>query len=136
MGSIIVLLPATAYIAGCGDDDDDPVTDGGVDAAADGSVADVTIADGPGVATDVAPGTLTFTSTLVNGHTHRVTISLASIVTPPPAGLVSTTTVDNGHSHTIELTVAELDAIDANMPVTKMTSLVNEHVHTVTFTRA
>jgi len=110
MGSLLLLVPAGTVFVGCGDSDDGD--DGGTGTA------------------------LTFTSNVVQAHSHRVSIQMSELTEPPSSGVNRNTTVDDGHLHTVSLSEADLSAIESGQVVTKETTLVNAHTHTFEFRKA
>ena len=77
--------------------------------------------------------TQTFTSTLVGGHTHEVTIAVANFGVPPASGITKTTTQTNSHTHQVSLTQAELKAVHNGQTVTKDTTVNAGHKHSFAF---
>lgn len=111
MGSLLLLVPAGAVFVGCGgsDDEDD----------------------------DRGTGTaLTFTSSVVLAHSHRVSIQMSELTDPPSSGVNRNTTVDDRHLHAVSLSEADLSAIESGLVVTKETTLVDAHTHTFEFRKA
>lgn len=121
-GVVIVLVPAARLLSSCGDDDDE----------APPQIPGEPPPPPPPPSADV----LTFTSSVVAGHSHSVTIEVALIADPPAGGLQETTSVDAGHSHVVVLTVDDLDRIDAGETVMKETSTEDQHLHTFEFRKA
>jgi hypothetical protein len=109
IGSLLLFVPAGTLFVGCGDDGDDG---GGANDA------------------------LTFTSTVVQAHSHTVTIQMMELTGPPAGGVTRNTSVDAGHLHAVTLTQADLNAIDAGEVVPKETTLVDAHTHAFEFRRA
>jgi len=81
------------------------------------------------------PGSLSFTSSFNDGHTHTVDLADADITTPPAGGRTETTSFNSSHTHTVTLTEADFVSIDAGNTVTKTTSEDETpgHVHTHQF---
>jgi hypothetical protein len=127
-GSLLLILPAGWLVAGCDDDNGHPV-DAGVDARADAGDASATT-DG-----SVSTGVLRFTSSVVAGHQHDFTITLAELATPPSGGFTRDTGVAQAHVHQVTLSQTELMMIAGGQTVTKDTTLVAGHLHTFTFNR-
>jgi hypothetical protein len=107
VGSLALSVPATRLLVGC---EDAPNEAGG-------------------------PPSLTFTSSIDSGHSHRVALEVAIIQDPPASGTEPTTSEVNGHVHTVVLTEADLAAIRDNQAVTKPTSIDADHAHAFTFRR-
>ena len=94
--------------------------------------------DSPGGGGTPPPGegeTLSFTSSNDAGHSHRVTLTVTSIDTPPAGGVSRTTTSDDGHVHSVRLSEAELQTLKGGGTVTKETSIASGHLHTFEFRR-
>jgi len=106
LGSALLLLPASGVIAAC-----------------------------TGSASTTLSNDLTFTSSVVDSHTHKVQISMADLTSAQGMGesLVTSSTVR--HVHVVELTQAEMNAIDAGQTVTKTTSRARSHAHVFTFAK-
>jgi hypothetical protein len=80
----------------------------------------------------------TFTSNLVNGHTHAMTITQAEVQTPPASGISSDTTSNSGHTHSFDMTQAELQQVNGGTSVTVTTGssdVGGAHTHTFTITK-
>jgi hypothetical protein len=69
------------------------------------------------------------TSTVVNGHTHMVCVTVADLVNPPSGGMTITTSVSQAHTHTVTLTQSMLETIAGGGEVTVATSLTLNHNH-------
>jgi hypothetical protein len=82
------------------------------------------------------PPSLTFTSTLDNGHSHRVSLEVAIIENPPADGAEPRTTEAGGHMHTVILSEDDLVLIRDNQTVTRTTSEEAGHTHAFTFRRS
>jgi hypothetical protein len=82
------------------------------------------------------PGTThSFTSTMVNSHTHTVTIDKADVQTPPAAGISETTSSASGHTHSFDMTQAQLTTVMGGGSVTITSgSSATTGVHTHDFT--
>jgi hypothetical protein len=107
VGSLVVWVPATRLLVGCGANES-----GG-------------------------PPSLTFVSTLADGHSHRLTLEIAELESPPASGTQPTTTNEAGHVHTVVLTAADLAAIHANQTVIKSTTAdATGHAHDFSFQRS
>jgi hypothetical protein len=148
-GSVLLILPAGWAVTSCDDSsNDNTIPPNTTDAGSNGSGGAATPAStGTGGSGGAAPapaggtgGTagsahLTFTSSVVAGHSHQFDVDMAVLQQPLSAGLSGNTTVADGHVHTVELSVAELGQIVAGQVVTKETSLANSHTHTFQFHR-
>lgn len=80
----------------------------------------------------------TFTSTMVNAHSHTVTIAKADIETPPVAGISATTSANVGHTHSFAMTQAQLTTVSGGTPVTAPTGLTDFgglHSHDLTISK-
>jgi hypothetical protein len=88
--------------------------------------------------TTVTAGTLTYTSNVVNAHSHNFSILMTEVSTPPAAGISRNTSPasTDGHVHVVTLTQAQLSQINANGTVTMDTSVTENHSHTFTFSLA
>jgi len=88
--------------------------------------------------TTVSAGTLTYTSNVVNAHTHTFSILMTEVTSPPAAGISHSTgpAATDGHVHVVTLTQAQLASIGANGTVTMDTTVVENHSHTFTFSLA
>lgn len=121
-GSIALILPAARLVAACGG----AKTGGG----------------GAGSGTpspqyeDPAAGSLRFTSSEVDGHTHAITLDRSTIDSPTAGGIQKQTTTDAGHLHAVELTEADLNAIQAGQVVQKTTTSNSGHSHSFEFSAA
>ena len=106
VGGILLAIPASRVLMACG---------GGSGATSSGS--------------------LQFTSSFNDGHTHTVDLATADISSPPVGGRTETTSNNNAHTHTVTLTEADFTSIDAGNTVTKTTSEDETpgHVHTHQF---
>ena len=106
VGSLVVWVPATRLLVGCGEDDS-----GG-------------------------PASLSFVSSTDNLHSHQLTLQLSVIESPPAAGVQPATTNVSAHVHTVVLTEADLLAIRDNATVMKTTSVESAHSHVFNFKRS
>lgn len=121
-GLIVVAIPAGEILASCGSG---PPRGGGKDGGTDG-----------GTGQDGGVQALTFTSSLVHGHTHDVTIDVIDFDTPPSGGITKSTTTNLGHYHKVSLTTAQLKAVHAGQTVTQDTTVVLGHKHTFSFVQS
>jgi hypothetical protein len=108
LGQAVLLVPAGRMLLACG--------------------------GGGGSSTPLPSGTpaaseLSFTSSVVGGHQHGVTLEVSSLQSSPPEGVTRTTTVEQGHSHQLTLSEADLDALAAGQTLTLETSLEQSHTH-------
>jgi len=76
-------------------------------------------------------GSKTFTSNLVGGHNHTITIKKTEVETPPSGGISQDTSL-NGHSHTFAMTAADLTSVKGGASVAIDTGETNGHFHTFT----
>jgi len=72
-----------------------------------------------------------FTSTVVNGHSHTITIQKSELETPPVGGISRQTSVALYHSHSFAMTQAQLTAALTG-PVVITTGITNDHTHDFT----
>ncbi len=72
-----------------------------------------------------------FTSTVVAGHSHRITIQKSELETPPSGGISRTTTSDGGHTHSFAMSEAQLTAAKTG-PVVITTGSASGHTHDFT----
>ena len=72
-------------------------------------------------------------SSVVNGHTHSITVLDADVANPPAVGVVYTTTFAGGHVHTVPVSRTELLAIQAAQSVNETSSLGGQVPHEHTF---
>ena len=71
-------------------------------------------------ATNVATGTLTFTSSLVESHNHMFTMTMQEVNVPPAVGISRDTSVTLAHTHIVTLTAAQLAQIRAGAVVVRL----------------
>ncbi len=76
-----------------------------------------------------SPDTQVFTSSLVNDHTHVVTMSKSEIQSPPAAGITLTTSANQNHTHTLAMTRDELTTVNGGTTVSVLTSTDQGHNH-------
>ncbi len=105
VGSLVILLPATAWLS-CGGSS----SPGGGDQTA-----------------------LTFTSSTDSGHSHTYQIMTSELSNPPTAGISKETSLVSGHTHVVAITQAELQAIQNGQTVTKTSTASSGHTHTFQF---
>ena len=74
------------------------------------------------------PNSRVFTSTLVGGHTHTITIQKSEIETPPTGG-ISRLTSSTVHTHSFTMTEVELTNVKGGTPVVVTTGDTNLHTH-------
>ena len=81
---------------------------------------------------------LVFTSSCDASHTHDFTLMTTELSAPPAVGVMRDTSADSfdGHFHAVTLTQADLMTIQGGTPVTKITSVTNQHMHTYMFRKA
>jgi hypothetical protein len=79
-----------------------------------------------------ATGDFSVTSSTDSGHSHAATV-LGKDVDTPPAQAVYTSTVVGGHSHQITLTKANLDAIRNGQSVSVVSTPAGSNGHTHTW---
>jgi len=77
------------------------------------------------------PNSRVFTSTLVGGHTHTITIQKSEIETPPTGG-ISRQTSSTGHTHTFTMSEVNLTTVKGGTPVVVTTGDTNAHTHDFT----
>ena len=106
VGSLAIWVPATRLLSGCAANEDAG-----------------------------ARPALTFVSSTVNAHSHRLTLEVAILESPPSSGVQPETTSAAGHVHTVVLTEADLLAIGERQTVTKITSVDSGHSHVFNFQR-
>jgi hypothetical protein len=70
-----------------------------------------------------------FTSNLVGGHNHTITIKKTEVESPPSGGISRDTTL-NGHLHTFAMSAADLTNVRGGASVNIDTSETNGHIHT------
>src|SRR5262245_55528503 len=134
-GSLLLILPAGWSITGCDDDDDNiPTTPAGTNDAGTGTDAGPGATDA-GTDTGGATGTLTFTSSVSDGHTHQFSIAMTDLTQPSGNGIIGDTSVTEAHVHVVALSAAELSQINAGQTVSKDTSNADAHLHTFQFSR-
>jgi hypothetical protein len=75
-------------------------------------------------------------SSIDQGHSHAICISLAAIEGPPAAGATFTTTRVSGHTHDLALAQTQLQALEAGQTVTMTTTNVDNHTHLFVLQRA
>jgi hypothetical protein len=133
LGVTVIAIPAARLLSACGDDTTTTtiIQDFSV---APGPPAPVQDLSTPATPQDLAVSSITYTSSLVSGHQHQLTLEVSLFSNPPAADTVRQTTVAQSHSHTVTLTQAQLQSIGAGGTVTVTTSVVLEHVHTFMFT--
>jgi hypothetical protein len=102
VGTLAAAVPATQVLVTCGASEEEP-----------------------------APRSVTFASSANanDGHTHRLTLEVAILETPPSSGIEPTTSEVSAHVHTVVLSQAELEAIHHNEAVPKTTSVDAGHSH-------
>jgi hypothetical protein len=83
----------------------------------------------------VESGTVLYTSSVTEGHTHDFVIEVLELSSPPNAGVGRPTTVTEGHFHVVNLTQDELESIESGQVIAKNTSIVEGHFHTFLFNR-
>jgi hypothetical protein len=128
VGGVILVLPAAGYIVGCGD----TTTPTGTT-----DTTGTTGTNQPGGTTVQTGNTqFTFTSSLVDGHTHTFQLSQSELTTPPSSGITRDTTIAESHLHTVVLSASDLMAIDQNQTVVKVTSISDGHQHSFNFQKA
>jgi hypothetical protein len=86
--------------------------------------------------TNVTTGTLTFTSSITESHSHDFTMTMAEVAAPPDGGISRDTSTTLNHMHVVTLSTAQLIQINAGQTVTTDTSLVQNHLHTFSFSLA
>lgn len=116
MGAVVIAIPVTQSLFGCGGDD------GG--------------GDGNGTPAPSGNQDLVVTSSVVDGHSHTATISAAELANPPADGTTEQTSESQGHSHQVTLSSADLTAINNGQEVVRSTTLEDGHIHTFTFRRS
>ena len=62
-----------------------------------------------------------FTSSLVNSHTHTVTLTMNQLQSPPAGGISLTTSSASGHTHSFAMTQAQLTTVDGGTDVNIVT---------------
>jgi hypothetical protein len=72
-----------------------------------------------------------FTSTVVSGHSHTITIQKSEIETPPTGGISRETSSFYGHTHTFTMTETQLTDAKTG-PVVITTSVASGHSHDFT----
>lgn len=84
------------------------------------------------------PAEETWTSSVVEAHSHQFTIRVADLDQPPAEGMTGDTTSVSAHSHVVTLTQANLKQIGGGGTVAIDTSMAGTpaHAHTFTFSRA
>jgi hypothetical protein len=85
---------------------------------------------------DLSVTSFTYTSSSVSGHEHQVTLEVALFASPPTSGVTRETTVADGHTHMVTLTMDELQTIAAGGTVSKDTTITQSHLHTFVFMNA
>jgi hypothetical protein len=90
----------------------------------------------PGDATDVSGTTpsptcdgAAETSSVSQGHTHTLCVTLAVLTSPPAAGATFLTSTVNGHLHRVTLTQGQLATIDQGGSVTVTSTSDAGHSH-------
>lgn len=115
VGSVLLVLPASRLLGGCGGSTPDR-----------GSTPP---ANEPPQGSGTGDAPLRFTSTVVDGHTHALSLERSNLQSPPSGGLQSQTTSAAGHVHVVELTEADLRALQSGQVVTKTTTSNAGHTH-------
>ena len=86
-----------------------------------------------GCQNSTAPGSeKTFSSTLVNAHTHDVTITQAEVSSPPASGVSMMTSSSSGHTHSFAMTQSQLMDVSSDIEVTVTTGpsdVTGTHTH-------
>jgi hypothetical protein len=116
LGAVIVLLPAARLLSGCGSSTPGVPANGGI-----------------GVTS--TPTLLTFTSSVVLGHTHTFPILISALTSPPNDGFTGNTSTTNAHTHVVTLSESDLSTIESGQVVTKTTSSTEAHTHDFAFTK-
>jgi hypothetical protein len=111
-GKVLLVLPAGWVLANCSNTTTSPTP------------------------TNVGSASLTFMSSVTEGHTHDFTMTMQEVETPPSGGISRNTTITLAHQHVVTLTAAQLSQIAAGEVVTMDTSLVAGHLHTFQFSLA
>lgn len=117
VGAVVIAIPATHALFGCGGEGD-----GG--------------GDGSGTPSPTGGQDLVVTSSVVDGHSHTVTISAAELSNPPADGTTEDTSEAQGHTHRVTLSSADLTAVNNGQEVMRSTTLEDGHIHTFTFRRS
>jgi hypothetical protein len=89
-----------------------------------------------GAPPDLAVSSITYTATVIAGHSHDITLMVALFASPPADGISQPTSVTLNHNHTVTLTQAQLASIGGGAAVTVDTSVTDSHLHTFTFTNS
>ncbi len=114
LGTVLLVLPASRALLGCGSTGNEYGADAGTDAGTNQQA-------------------FTFTSSTAAGHAHTIQYQATEFSAPPAAGIERDTSTVSEHFHTVELTEADLNSIGSGNTVTKSTSVVGGHSHTFTF---
>jgi hypothetical protein len=72
-----------------------------------------------------------FASTVVLGHSHRITIQKSEMETPPTGGISRQTTSDNAHTHSFAMSETQLTDAKTG-PVAITTGAETGHTHEFT----
>lgn len=70
------------------------------------------------------------TSTIDDGHTHRITISTNNVDNPPSSNVTLTSTSSTGHNHTITLNQSDYESLDMGKTIIKTSTSSSGHTHT------
>jgi hypothetical protein len=74
----------------------------------------------------------TFTSDIVNSHTHTVTLTQTQVMSPPAGGISLTTSSNSGHTHSFAMTQAQLTTVNGGTDVNVVTGssdVTGTHTH-------
>ena len=81
------------------------------------------------------PASHVFTSSMVSGHSHTVTISKSEIETPPTAGISRQTSSSSGHTHNFIMSESQLNDVKGGTTATITTSATGAHSHTFSISK-
>jgi hypothetical protein len=81
------------------------------------------------------PDDRAFSSSIVEGHSHSVTVRRTDVETPPANGVNYTSTSNSGHTHTVTLTQAQLQDLKNGTAVSVTDSLSSGHSHQYQITK-
>jgi hypothetical protein len=130
----VIGVPAARLLAACGDDNGTVTFDLSTPSTPPTTPADM--ASPPAAPADMASPPvsqdMSYTSSIVDGHSHSITLE-ASLFIGPPLHLSRQTTEADNHTHLVMLTDGELRTIAAGGTVIKNTSINDSHLHTFTF---